>query len=147
MMHKWENWTRLHSKADQSQGQNVTQGYLNTEITERSCPWEMNLSSEVKHSGFPKNRGRKSYSGYTLVTWELQKTIQQAKDSVFLPGIQNTLKNTLNCSVCLTYKDTVCLTNKDSNAKEQMIPTEFPDIPYQTICADQYQQLVASSLL
>lgn len=69
----------------------------------------------------------------------LTKTIQRAKDSVFLPGIQNTLKNTLNCSVCLIYKD--------SNAKEQMIPTEFPDIPYQTICADQYQQLVASSLL
>jgi hypothetical protein len=57
------------------------------------------------------------------------KTLERAKDSLFWPGMTKQItEHVLQCSVCLTHRE--------SNAKEPMISTEFPDRPYQKIGVD-----------
>ena len=60
------------------------------------------------------------------------KSVERAKDSLFWPGmVKQVTDYVLNCPVCLTHRN--------SNAKEPMIPSEFPDRPYQKLGADIFQ--------
>ena len=57
------------------------------------------------------------------------KSVERAKDSLFWPGmVKQVTDYVLNCPLCLTHRN--------SNAKEPMIPSEFPDRPYQKLGAD-----------
>lgn len=57
------------------------------------------------------------------------KTLERAKDNLFWPGMTKQITQfVLECSVCLTHRD--------SNVKEPMMATEFPDRPYQKIGCD-----------
>jgi len=57
------------------------------------------------------------------------KTLERARDSLFWPGMcKQVTEYVLDCPTCLAHRD--------SNAKEPMIATEFPDRPFQKIGAD-----------
>ena len=57
------------------------------------------------------------------------KTVQHAKDSICWPGMQKQITDyVLQCSTCLMHRDT--------NPREPMISSEFPDRPYQNIGTD-----------
>ena len=54
----------------------------------------------------------------------VNKTLERAKDSIFWPGMSKEItEHVLQC--------TTCLKPLDSNAKEPLIPHEFPDRPFQ----------------
>jgi len=64
-------------------------------------------------------------------TWTIgvTKTLERAKDSLFWPGMTKQITDhVLECPICLTHRD--------SNPKQPMISTEFPDRPYQKLGAD-----------
>jgi hypothetical protein len=68
---------------------------------------------------------RQVHIGHLGVT----KTLQRAKDCMFWPGMQKQIsEHILQCPICLTHRD--------SNAKEPMITSEFPDRPYQVLSTD-----------
>ncbi|MCG8076812.1 MAG: DDE-type integrase/transposase/recombinase, partial [Candidatus Thiodiazotropha taylori] len=59
----------------------------------------------------------------------VSKTLERAKDNLFWPGMSKDItKHVLQCATCLKHRD--------SNAKEPLIPHEFPDRPYQKIGVD-----------
>ena len=65
------------------------------------------------------------HTGHLGVT----KTFERAKDNIFWPGMSKQItEHVLQCSVCLTHRD--------SNAKEPLIPHEFPQRPYKKIGTD-----------
>lgn len=65
------------------------------------------------------------HTGHLGVT----KTLQRAKDCLFWPGMQKQItEHVLQCPICLTHRD--------SNAKEPMVTSEFPDRPYQVLSTD-----------
>lgn len=57
------------------------------------------------------------------------KTLKRAKDSLFWMGMRKKITN-------FVLKSTVCLTLRDWNAKEPLIPHEIPSRPYQKIGSD-----------
>lgn len=57
------------------------------------------------------------------------KTLERAKDSIFWPGMSKEITDhVLKCKVCLTHRD--------SNAKEPLIPHEIPQGPYRKLGSD-----------
>ena len=63
---------------------------------------------------------RQIHPGHLGVT----KTLERAKDKIFWPGMSTQItEHVLQCSVCLTHRD--------SNAKELLIPHKFPQRPYE----------------
>ena len=59
----------------------------------------------------------------------VSKTLERAKDNLFWPGMSKDItEHVLQCAICLKHRD--------SNAKEPLIPHEFPDRPYQKIGVD-----------
>lgn len=65
------------------------------------------------------------HTGHLGVT----KTVQRARDCLFWPGMQKQItEHVLQCPVCLTHRD--------SNAREPMVTSEFPDRPYQILSTD-----------
>ena len=59
----------------------------------------------------------------------VNKTLERAKDSIFWPGMSKEItEHVLQCTTCLKYRD--------SNAKEPLIPHEFPDRAFQKIGVD-----------
>ena len=67
----------------------------------------------------------KVHTGHLGVT----RTLERAKDNIFWPGMSKQITDhVLKCDVCLTHRN--------SNAKEPLIPHVFPDRPYQKIGTD-----------
>ena len=65
------------------------------------------------------------HTGHLGVT----KTLERAKDNIFWPGMtKETQDYVLHCEVCLTHRD--------SNAKEPLMPHEVPQGPYQKLGSD-----------
>ena len=65
------------------------------------------------------------HTGHLGVT----KTLERAKDNIFWPGMAKEIQEyVLHCEVCLTHRD--------SNAKESLMPHEVPQGPYQKLGSD-----------
>ena len=65
------------------------------------------------------------HTGHLGVT----KTLERAKDNIFWPGMTKEIQDyVLHCEVCLTHRD--------SNAKEPLMPHEVPQGPYQKLGSD-----------
>ena len=59
----------------------------------------------------------------------VNKSLERAKDSIFWPGMSKEItEHVLQCTTCLKHRD--------SNAKEPLIPLEFPNRPFQKIGVD-----------
>ena len=65
------------------------------------------------------------HTGHLGVT----KTLERAKDNIIWPGMTKEIQDyVLHCEVCLTHRD--------SNAKEPLMPHEVPQGPYQKLGSD-----------
>ena len=70
----------------------------------------------------------------------VSKTLERAKDNLFWPGMSKDItEHVLQCAICLKQRD--------SNAKEPLIPHEFPDRPYQKIGVDLFHYAGKEHLL
>ena len=71
---------------------------------------------------------RQVHTGHLGIT----KTLERAKDKIFWLSVMSKqiTECVLQCSVCLTHRD--------SNAKEPLFPHEFPQRPYQKIGTDSF---------
>ena len=61
----------------------------------------------------------------------VSKTLERAKDNLFWPGMSKDITEHV-------LQRAICLKHRDSNAKEPLIPHEFPDRPYQKIGVDRF---------
>ena len=91
--------------------------------------WENNLcfrgQTLVVPRALRKHMIEQVHSSHLGVT----KTLERAKDNLFWPGMSKEITDyVLQCPICLEHRD--------SNAKEPMITTEFPDRPYQKVGVD-----------
>lgn len=78
---------------------------------------------------------RKIHSGHQGLT----KCFERAKQSVWWPGIRKQLEETINrCAICSQHR---------TQHAEPLLPTNFPDYPWQKVASDLFQWKNSSYLL